>query len=82
MSKSSEWARAEKEREEELFLEREETKEAISEASKIVVDNVAKGLTAVKLIDALKDSKVIKKFNEDYLKKFGKPSIFDDRNKK
>ncbi len=82
MSKSSEWARAEKEREEELFLEREETKEAISEASKIVVDNVAKGLTAVKLIDALKNSKVIKKFNEDYLKKVGKPSIFDDRNKK
>lgn len=82
MSKSSEWARSEKEREEELFLEREETKEAISEASKIVVDNVVKGFTAVKLIDALKDSKVIKKFNEDYLKKFGKPSIFDDRNKK
>jgi len=82
MSKTSEWDRSEREKEEELFLEREETKEAISEASKIVVDNVAKGLTAVKLIDALKNSKVIKKFNEDYLKKFGKPSIFDDRNKK
>ena len=81
MSKMSEWARAEKEREEEIFLEREETKEAISEASKIVVDNVAKGLTAVKLIDALKDSKVIKQFNKSYKEKFGKPSIFDDDKK-
>ena len=38
-------------------------------------------LTAVKLIDAIKDSDVIKQFNKSYKEKFGKPSIFDDGGK-
>jgi|TARA_R100000081_G_C4783995_1_gene153335 hypothetical protein len=38
-------------------------------------------LTAVKLIDAIKDSDVIKQFNKSYKEKFGKPSIFDDGDK-
>ena len=39
-------------------------------------------LTAVKLIDAIKDTDVIKQFNKAYKEKFGKPSIFDDGDKK
>ena len=36
---------------------------------------------AVKLIEAIKDSDVIKQFNKSYKEKFGKPSIFDDGGK-
>ena len=39
-------------------------------------------LTAVKLIDAIKNTDVIKQFNKFYKEKFGKPSIFDDGDKK
>jgi len=38
-------------------------------------------LTAVKLIDAIKNTDVIKQFNKSYKEKFGKPSIFDDGGK-
>jgi len=72
MSKMSEWARAEKEKEEELFLEKIEK---LSE--KKPQDN----FTAIKLIDAIKNIDVIKQFNKSYKKKFGKPSIFDDGGK-
>jgi len=68
----SEWARAEKEKEEELFLEKIEK---LSE--KKPQDN----FTAIKLIDAIKNIDVIKQFNKSYKKKFGKPSIFDDGGK-
>ena len=32
---------------------------------------------AITLFDALKDTKVIKKYNEQYQKEFGVPSIFE-----
>ena len=67
MSKSSEWARAEKEREEEIYLEK--------------IEKPQDNFTAIKLIDAIKRTDVIKKFNKSYKEKFGKPSIFDDGGK-
>jgi GTPase Era involved in 16S rRNA processing len=67
MSKSSEWARAEKEREEEIYLEK--------------IEKPQDNFTAIKLIDAIKRTDVIKQFNKFYKEKFGKPSIFDDGGK-
>lgn len=67
MSKSSEWARAEKEREEEIYLEK--------------IEKPRDNFTAIKLIDAIKNTDVIKQFNKSYKEKFGKPSIFDDGGK-
>jgi hypothetical protein len=67
MSKSSEWARAEKEREEEIYLEK--------------IEKPQDNFTAIKLIDAIKNIDVIKQFNKSYKEKFGKPSIFDDGGK-
>ena len=67
MSKSSEWARAEKEREEEIYLEK--------------IEKPQDNFTAIKLIDAIKRTDVIKQFNKSYKEKFGKPSIFDDGGK-
>ena len=67
MSKTSEWARAEKEREEEIYLEK--------------IEKPQDNFTAIKLIDAIKNTDVIKQFNKSYKKKFGKPSIFDDGGK-
>jgi len=67
MSKSSEWARAEKEREEEIYLEK--------------IEKPQDNFTAIKLIDAIKNTDVIKQFNKSYKEKFGKPSIFDDGGK-
>ena len=67
MSKSSEWARSEKEREEEIYLEK--------------IEKPRDNFTAIKLIDAIKNTDVIKQFNKSYKKKFGKPSIFDDGGK-
>jgi len=67
MSKMSEWARAEKEREEEIYLEK--------------IEKPQDNFTAIKLIDAIKNTDVIKQFNKSYKEKFGKPSIFDDGGK-
>jgi|TARA_R110002020_G_scaffold328675_1_gene544653 GTPase Era involved in 16S rRNA processing len=67
MSKTSEWARAEKEREEEIYLEK--------------IEKPQDNFTAIKLIDAIKNTDVIKQFNKSYKEKFGKPSIFDDGGK-
>ena len=67
MSKTSEWARAEKEREEEIYLEK--------------IEKPRDNFTAIKLIDAIKNTDVIKQFNKSYKEKFGKPSIFDDGGK-
>lgn len=67
MSKSSEWARAEKEKEEEIYLEK--------------IEKPRDNFTAIKLIDAIKNTDVIKQFNKSYKEKFGKPSIFDDGGK-
>jgi|TARA_A100001391_G_scaffold179699_1_gene144794 GTPase Era involved in 16S rRNA processing len=67
MSKLSEWARSEKEREEEIYLEK--------------IEKPRDNFTAIKLIDAIKNTDVIKQFNKSYKKKFGKPSIFDDGGK-
>ena len=67
MSKTSEWARAEKEREEEIYLEK--------------IEKPQDNFTAIKLIDAIKRTEVIKHFNKSYKEKFGKPSIFDDGGK-
>tara|TARA_R100001015_G_C4415345_1_gene18040 strand:- start:140 stop:343 length:204 start_codon:yes stop_codon:yes gene_type:complete len=67
MSKMSEWARAEKEREEEIYLEK--------------IEKPRDNFTAIKLIDAIKNTDVIKQFNKSYKEKFGKPSIFDDGGK-
>ena len=67
MSKSSEWARSEKERKEEIYLEK--------------IEKPRDNFTAIKLIDAIKNTDVIKQFNKSYKKKFGKPSIFDDGGK-
>jgi len=67
MSKSSEWARSEKEREEEIYLEK--------------IEKPQDNFTATKLIDAIKNTDVIKQFNKSYKEKFGKPSIFDDGGK-
>ena len=67
MSKSSEWARSEKEREEEIYLEK--------------IEKPQDNFTAIKLIDAIKRTDVIKQFNKSYKEKFGKPSIFDDGGK-
>jgi hypothetical protein len=72
MSKTSEWARAEKEREEEIFLEKIE---------KLSDKKPRDNFTAIKLIDAIKNTDVIKQFNKSYKEKFGKPSIFDDGGK-
>ena len=63
----SEWARAEKEREEEIYLEK--------------IEKPQDNFTAIKLIDAIKNTDVIKQFNKSYKEKFGKPSIFDDGGK-
>jgi GTPase Era involved in 16S rRNA processing len=67
MSKLSEWARSEKEREEEIYLEK--------------IEKPRDNFTAIKLIDAIKNTDVIKQFNKSYKEKFGKPSIFDDGGK-
>ena len=67
MSKTSEWARAEKEREEEIYLEK--------------IEKPQDNFTAIKLIDAIKNTDVIKQFNKSYKEKFGKPRIFDDGGK-
>ena len=67
MSKMSEWARSEKEREEEIYLEK--------------IEKPRDNFTAIKLIDAIKNTDVIKQFNKSYREKFGKPSIFDDGGK-
>ena len=67
MSKMSEWARSEKEREEEIYLEK--------------IEKPRDNFTAIKLIDAIKRTDVIKQFNKSYKEKFGKPSIFDDGGK-
>jgi len=67
MSKMSEWARSEKEREEEIYLEK--------------IEKPRDNFTAIKLIDAIKNLDVIKQFNKSYKEKFGKPSIFDDGGK-
>jgi len=63
----SEWARSEKEREEEIYLEK--------------IEKPRDNFTAIKLIDAIKNLDVIKQFNKSYKEKFGKPSIFDDGGK-
>ena len=67
MSKMSEWARSEKEREEEIYLEK--------------IEKPRDNFTAIKQIDAIKNLDVIKQFNKSYKEKFGKPSIFDDGGK-
>ena len=67
MSKMSEWARSEKEREEEIYLEK--------------IEKPRENFTLIKCIDAIKNIDVIKQFNKSYKEKFGKPSIFDDGGK-
>ena len=67
MSKTSEWDRSEREKEEEIYLEK--------------IEKPQDNFTATKLIDAIKNTDVIKQFNKSYKEKFGKPSIFDDGGK-
>ena len=56
-----------KERKEEIYLEK--------------IEKPQDNFTAIKLIDAIKNTDVIKQFNKSYKEKFGKPSIFDDGGK-